>query len=337
MKIYKIASQVSISIDKYIESLKTRMQEMADLNTEHYSYLQQYTFDLGSTISSLSEVGYPYVVDIRRALESKDSDKIHNELMRIFGWYKENRDKISWSTINQAVRNINDYDDQLNNYNMQWTEDTISQEVQKLTDATMKNMQYIKSLIDNAIRAIPKWNNSPVNIEASVIDRDDPIEAEECATVEVLGGNSWGGEASFSFFKVGDKIEIDDILEAGDTDFFENQSTQSDYFNLIQVLRNPSAFSKPKVLTLYTARPSKDRALYLKGGKVPSNIFLTTSLDFAEGFAEEYGGNRDIWKVRIKDVYLILTMDSTDQKQYQVIGEGFVPVESIEFMGSSAK
>ena len=335
MKIYRMASQINVSIDKYVESLKDRMQGLAESDTAHRLHLQQYVFDLGGNMSSLSGIGYPHVLEMQSALESKDSDRIHNELMRIFGWYKENRDKISWGSIRQVVNNIQDYGDQLGNYE-QWTEDRFNQETQRFIDETMKNMQFIKSLVDGAIKVIPNWNNSPVNIKAIVLDRDNSIEAENCALIEVLGGNSWGGEASFSFFKVEDGFEIDDVLEAGDEDFFENSSTQSDYFSLIKALRNPEAFSKSKVLTLYTARPVKDRALYMDGSQVPSNIFLTTSLDFAEGFSFEYGGNRDIWKVRIKDMYLILTMQSLDQKQYQVIGYGFVPVESIEFIGTNA-
>jgi len=137
---------------------------------------------------------------------------------------------------------------------------------------------------------------------------------------------------SFSYFVSDDGIEIDDVLEGGDEDFFTDNKIQSDYFNLINSLRNPNMSVKQKILTLYTARPYKDRKFYLNSKVVPINIFMTSSYNFAEGFAREYGGKKDIWKVRIMDQYLVKTMDSPEQKQYQTIGDKSVPVESIELI-----
>ena len=74
-------------------------------------------------------------------------------------------------------------------------------------------------------------------------------------------------------------------------------------------------------MTLYTARPEKDREFYEKGQKLPLGVFLTTDSDFATGFGLDYNEQRDIWKVKIDSSYLIKTMDSPQQKQYQVVKE----------------
>lgn len=333
MKIFRLAqSNIEISIDNYVSSLRERLEELADFNAEHYDYLQQFQFNLEESIRLLANVGYPNVTGLQSAILSKNRDSIHNELMNVFTWYKENRASVKWGDFSKAIRDIQNYDEQLGDYSIQWTEEKIEQQLQDLSTATANNMNQIAALLSSSIEKIPQWNGSPIKISALPLDRDNEIDPEDSAIIEVIGGSGWGGEASFSFFKTENGFEIDDVLEAGDTDFFENGNTQSDYFNLIRALRNPSSFSKPKILTLYTARPRKDRNLYLGTKQVPSNIFLTSSLSFAEGFAVEYGEDRDIWKIRIKDTYLTITMDSPGQKQYQVTGGEFVPVESMELL-----
>ena len=333
MKIYRLAqSNIEISLDNYIQSIQLRLEEIADYNVAHQRHLQQFEFDLEKNMKVLSDINYPNVDSLRNALQSKNHDSIHTELMNIFNWYKENRETVRWDVFRGVINDIQDYDEQIGEYAVKWTDETVQQQLRELTQQTSVNMQKISDLVGRAIAAIPVWNNSPIKINALSSDKDNSIDAEDSATIEVLGGGSWGGEASFAFFQFEGKFEIDDVLEAGDDDFFSNDSTQADYFNLIRALRNPSSFSKPKVITLYTARPKKDRKLYLDAKQVPSNIFLTTSFDFAEGFAMEYGGEKDIWKVRIKDSYLTMTMDASDQKQYQVTGGSFVPVESMELL-----
>jgi hypothetical protein len=336
MKIYKLSqnnSTIQISIDEYVESLKERLIEISQFSEEHYQYLQQFNFDLDKSMYSLSNVGYPYVDLMRDALQFKDRDKIHDEVMKLFEWYKANRNAIKWGQISQAVRDIQNYDEQIGDYKIQYTEDKVQEQLVDLSKETYENMQEIAKLISESVKDIPNWNNSPIKIRALRLDYDNEISAEDSAIIEVLGNNGCGGDASFSFFKLDDKFEIDDVLEAGDDDFFDNPKAQSDYFNLVNALRNPNAFTKPKTLTLYTARPKKDREIYMDAKTIPSNIFLTSSLSFAKGFALEYGGDRDVWRIRIKDVYLTMTMDSPDQRQYQVTGGDFVPIESIRLLG----
>lgn len=126
---------------------------------------------------------------------------------------------------------------------------------------------------------------------------------------------------------------VDDVLDAGDRDFFTDPELEGDYFALVGELRHPGRSQKEadKTVALYTARPAKDRRLYEGARHIPSNIFLTTSFDEAEGYMVEFGGERDIWKVRIKKKHLIQTLDTPRIKNYQAFSStGRVPVESIE-------
>ena len=111
------------------------------------------------------------------------------------------------------------------------------------------------------------------------------------------------------------KIDIDDIIERGeeeDEDFFDNDDTETDYYNLIKALQNKNAFVTDKWITLYTARPKKDRQLYQQDRVVlPANIFLVNNLDHAIGLAADLAGSdepRDVYRVRVPETNLIKTM-----------------------------
>lgn len=332
MKIYRIAAKYNIFLGKYEQSIKQRLDELAEADNDRFYYLKDFQFDFEDQMSILNNLEYPNVYNLRAAIQSKNVDRIRKSLSDIFRWEEQN-ENVDWSQIGHVVRSIHDYCDQMNGYQMQWTEFAIEKKIKELMAETMVNMQAIQKAISNAIGVIPNWNNSPINIEARPIDKDNDLGPETTATIEVVGGNGLGGEASFTVFSSEKGFVIDDVLESGDSDFFESDLVQSDYFNLVNAMRNPQTFEKKKVLTLYTARPKKDRNVYLNATQVPRNIFLTNRLDFAEGFALEYGGERDIWKVRISSQYLMQTMDDKGHRQYQVVGDQFVPVESIELVG----
>ena len=64
-------------------------------------------------------------------------------------------------------------------------------------------------------------------------------------------------------------------------------------------------------------------------------VQLTTDLSRAEGIALELSGNekyRDIWRVRIDPKYLIETYNGGSFRDYQTIGDQFVPVERISLI-----
>jgi hypothetical protein len=206
----------------------------------------------------------------------------------------------------------------------------------------MINMQKISDHINQTISKIENWNGSSISIIADEIYKENDIEASDSAMIAV--GDNGEMTPYFTLFEIKNgSAVIDDVLEAGDEDFFPNNMIQSDYFSLIQELRNPGSNSKGgKLLTLYTARPVKDRNIYMNATEIPSNIFLTNSYSSAVGIASDLGGSkevRDVWKVVIDSKYLLQTLDGPE-KQYQAIGNsGKVPIKRIilENAGESAK
>ena len=139
---------------------------------------------------------------------------------------------------------------------------------------------------------------------------------------------------SFTLFVTDDgKItEVEDVLEGGDSDFFRSSKGQSDYFNLVNEIRHPGSSSKGRVITLYTARPTKDRERYEGARDIPSNIFLATTLDEAEGLASDLGSSevRDVWKVRVDTRHLVKTLDTPRVKHYQTTNR--TPIQDIDLI-----
>lgn len=337
MKIWKIAqNNITIDLSKFVESARDRIDGYIDFDREEHRRLLQYQFNPEWILKTLNDVGYPNVNLVSQFFQTKDMDQLHTVLMDIFSWWKKIRDQKGvdirmWDKISPAVKALNDYESVLSGNQITWTEEYGAQQLQEMTVKTQTNMEKIRDNISKALSRIPQWNGSAINIVASELYKDNALEPETNALIEIGQGESWGGIANFSYFVSGENIELDDILEGGDTDFFTDNNVQSDYFNLINSLRNPNAFSNPKVLTLYTARPTRDRQIYTEAKEIPSNIFLTNKYDFAEGFAID-SGERDIWKIKILDRYLVKTMDFPDQKQYQTTGTKTVPVVSTELI-----
>lgn len=134
----------------------------------------------------------------------------------------------------------------------------------------------------------------------------------------------------------------DDVLEYGDREFFGRDiDADADYFTLVQELQTPNSTAKQagKLLTLYTARPSKDRARLLRGKDLPAGVFLTSSLDRAVGLAEDLGGLRDVWKVRLYGSQVVRTLDAGRESEYQVVptDSGVAPVAYLELLAEGVK
>jgi len=251
-------------------------------------------------------------------------------------WYKISQSAITIS-IDLWQKSIREYLSQLVDFSMskpddgfRYTQEAADQNLQEFSKQTYSNMQKIVNIIQEAISKLPDWSESPIVVEARTYDKDNDIGAETDAEVHVGKASAWGGTASFTLFTGDRRIMIDDVLEGGDTDFFSSDSTQSDYFLLVQELRDPGSSSqKSKILTLYTARPVQDRQLFEGANAIPSNIFLTTDPSRATGIASDMG-QRDVWQVKIDERNLVNTLDSPGVKDYQAIGKGSqVPIDSI--------
>lgn len=206
----------------------------------------------------------------------------------------------------------------------------INQLISEAVNKTVVEMEQVKNLINQSIAKIENWNNSPITIEPTIPEDEHGIALSPTKNSYIYLGD-YNKHTFFTLYLDEGKLEIDEIADGGDEDFFDNDKIQSDYFSLIEKLKNPNA--KDKILTLYTARPRKDRNYYLASKVLPINLFLTNSFSHAEGialdFAEE-GEKRDVWKVKINSKYLTQTLDG-NIKYYQITKNNS-PAISMELM-----
>jgi len=196
-------------------------------------------------------------------------------------------------------------------------------------EETQKAMQGLQATVEAARARVGHWNESPVKLEVSPAqdERGPILDSSSAAEVRVGSGQY---APTFMLWQGPDGLEVDDIIEGGEEDFFDTPQVQADYFNLINELRKPGSTQQGKTLTLYTARPKADREQYLKAHTLPVNIFLTNDYDHAEGIGRDMG-ERDIWKVRMNSRYLTQTLDGLI-KYYQVTTPD-APVNSISLVG----
>lgn len=216
-----------------------------------------------------------------------------------------------------------------------YSEKQAREDIARIARETKRNMEGVARTVAAAVARIDAWGGTRVVVRPSYsIKRDrwgvemQPGEACTDAKVDFVGGRNAPG---FTWFSDG---TVDDVLDAGDTDFFRDPAVEADYFALVAELRSPGSSARPgKVLTLYTARPRKDRATYDGAKVVPHGIFLTTDEDRAYRLGLDLGGDRDVYRVRIDTRHLVQTLDAGGTREYQAVGRGTVPVVAIERVG----
>lgn len=194
--------------------------------------------------------------------------------------------------------------------------------------ATFKNMHKIGGGLSRILSKI----ESDVNLTIRPQYSDDGLmEPVKSAYVMIhKGGKPSRASAGFTYFG---PREIDDVLDAGDAEFFRDQDIEIAYFQLVNEIRNPGSTTKSgKPTKVYTARPAKDRKIYDGAKAVPSGIYVTNDPDRAEGFGREFGGTegRDLWRIVIDSKHLVQTLKAGRTRDYQVVGKGKVPVKSIK-------
>lgn len=286
--------------EKHIDDLKEKKYQVSIFNLEEFINNLQKTFP-----------NYPLIKNFINSLNSKNMNYIFDQYRKLYNWLSEQKYNLSQREL---LRKTWTYLDYLNPHN--YEEKEIYDQIKIIEIETQKEMLKIQQIVEEAISRIPNWNNSIVKIAANPAeDINGPIlEKTDSAYIAVGTGEM---APYFLFFQIDGKIEIDDVIEGGDTDFFETPQIQADYFNLINEIKRPNSTNKGKILTLYTARPSKDRDQLLNSKILPINIFLTNNYNHAEGLAVDLGGKRDIWKIKIDSKYLVQTLDGLI-KYYQV-------------------
>lgn len=194
---------------------------------------------------------------------------------------------------------------------------------------TKKNAARLIAQINAATRRVQAWHPG-IQIVVSPLGDVKDFETRSSDSFNVEIGKRGVG---FSVFTDQGKIkEIGDVLHAGDTEFFHDPIEQLQYFDLIRELEKPGSTQRAgKLITLFTARPVKDRRRYERARTIPTNIFLTTDPHRAAGISHDLGGGqvRDIWRVIVDSRYLVKTLDTGRIRDYQVVGKGDVPVKTL--------
>lgn len=332
----KLASAANIIIDnsKYEFWLKNECEKLVNYITERQNELNQFYYNPEEIRNELLEIQIPQdeIDEFLNAVNNKEVDKVsdflHNLLSNRANYQNFSHDLYHKLTLVEDLCE-NKQNEELN------PEEMVEQyfkSYQPLIIETNQNMQKLKSIITQAIERIEEWNDSIIKIIPNGLSENyNELSAQTGAEIQV-GNNTI---CTFTIFNDDDKIIIEDILETGDVtedeEFFSTSENKMDYFNLISELQSPSSTNKQKILTLYTARPTKDRNKYLNATEIPPNLFFTNKLSSAEGIAIDLAGNddkiRDVWKVRINKKYLVETLNTGNEKQYQAIGTKPIPIE----------
>lgn len=329
-------NNVNIDISDYKKSLEVRYNSLLDYLSSEQERLLNFPPKIEDAIKMLNDLGFKRLVPIlEKSYRDKDYSLIDKISFSIHKYIMKNKKDSRYNEIRNAYKKVRDLSDYVM-YELgegKFSIEEVNNSILNLSNDTYNNMLKIRDNILSAICRIDNWHDSKVTIYAYELDGKNDISSESSAKINIGDVNDFS--PSFSYFVDGNDIIIDDILEFGDTDFFTDNNLQEDYFNLVKEIRNPGSSSKRgKVITLYTARPSKDRNIYLNNRYVPSGIFLTNKYDSAEGIGKDFG-ERDIWRVRIDSRYLLNTLDSPYEKQYQVVGGSNVPVYDMQLLNTN--
>jgi hypothetical protein len=316
-----VAASIRVDLKDYQAKLSDNLWDLHEsaVKTKHESKQKIGSIDPEHLKSRLEKFGLrTEAKDLLDAWSHRDSVAYGQLLATVARWAVKQKDlPDGWYEVFKDLRTIQDALDA--DEGVGWdAEVDIKRILKETAQAQGKVMQDVKS----AISRVEQWNGSPIRIVPMVSSTEygdsNYLNAATSAHVYV------GDDAGFTYFAA---HNLDDILDAGDRDFFRDPKVEQDYFNLVRELQQPGSTSKPgKLLTLYTARPVKDRKQLEHAAqqkKLPNNIFLTDSVGEAEGYAAEYPP-RDIWKVKIYEKYVTTTQQRGGMAagNYQTMGPG---------------
>lgn len=200
-------------------------------------------------------------------------------------------------------------------------------------------MKKVKDQADAVLKQVRDAANRAPNFQTKLCliephfnkDAEDPADVPGVYQVQ-LGRDTYSPGFTLFVETSGKITEVEDVLQGGDTDFFQDNEAQQDYFNLIHEIQNPGSTQRGKWIKVYTARPIKDRHVYQGAHNIPANIFMATTLDEAEGLAQELPGHgsRDVWSMMVNTKDVIKTLDQGRLKHYQAVRS--TPVRNLELV-----
>lgn len=215
--------------------------------------------------------------------------------------------------------------------NKPWTKEEELATENELIDIiiqTRRNLiDFYKKVNGLTDKLLEKWSDSSIIIKPLFSDEKEFL-FTPVNDFNVIVKNGQDG-ADFTVFDGGELV--DDILDFGDSDFFQNTNLESDYFLLVNYVINPNYVENSRMVIVYTARPKQDRDIYTNTKKIPVGIFLTTNINDVEGIAQDMS-DRDIYKIKIDSKYLTKTLERNTLIHFQSFNPNSrtVPVENIE-------
>lgn len=333
-------SLVLVNLENYKKQAEKKAREILDYAIDEKEKLNNFKLDINLIRNGLKD--FPLINQLILSLNNKDGKNWIKDKKMMHSWYNKKTDGLEFDEkqlVFKAMMHLYDYYESMDKTPID--ENKYLEPINKSLEITNNNMQIIKQRIEDAISNL-QWNGSKVTITPDLPDSTEDYLAP-ATDADILVGNK---RAIFTYWNLGQsskmnmdneeelsnkgKIQIEDIIEFDEDDvmdYFLNENEKQDYFNLISQLQNPN--KKDQILTLYTARPVKDRDFYSKTDYLPANLFLSNSLNHVEGLASDLQGTeerRDIYKVKINSKYLIKTLDGP-VKYYQIIKNA--PVQSI--------
>jgi hypothetical protein len=313
---------VSINYSDFEKKIKTAAQDLTDYAYERKQSLKKFTLNLELIKKELGK--FPSLQQLLISLQNKKD--IRKNVNNLFDWYKKLPDSTEKFSVRNVIQHIWNYEDSFDNSDV--NEEEYKSLASDIILKTKPNMELIKQEVEKAIEN-SEWEGSNVIIIPIASEEHDgrtSLSPSDSAHIKV------GSKSAFFTLIIHDGgRSVDDIIEAGyeDEEFFSNNGEKSDYYTLVQEFENPGSSSKGKVLTLYTARPTKDREFYQNTNWLPANIFLSNSLSHVEGLADDLGASerRDVYKVKINSKYLVKTLDGA--VKYYMVSKEKSPVEYI--------
>lgn len=294
-----LESEGSVKLDtaKYEKELRDKIMDMQRDSMERHVRSREKEVDTSRVVKVLSSLDRLREAEkLVKAYEESDS----KEFARVYISLLKDRDiSISdeWFDLRMVIRAMQD------SIEAPWTKEEAERDIAGILNQTIEAQNKNARTIEKAIARAEEWNGSAIVIQPMVADA---LEAATTSNVTIKGS-----DIGFTLFGDG---TVEDVLEAGDREFFKQSEQEQDYFNLVREIENPGSTSrKGKLLRLYTARPLRDRKDFQKAARkkeIPNNIFLTDDMEEAEGYALEYPP-RDVWEVQIYEKYVTKTQTRT--------------------------
>ena len=199
----------------------------------------------------------------------------------------------------------------------------------KMLEKINNFLRLVQERVEAAINLIDPWFNTPIQIS---IYTDDIRTQYDFEKAELRATITLGNDDDFEFYVDHNlQAELNEIYEASlEEDDIKDPKKISDFYNLFKKFTNPTP-TAPKALILYTARPIKDRAVYSTTTEIPNYIWLTNKQHLALALASDFGGERDVYRIKILDKYVVKRLDDGTEKHFQVItNHSMAPILGIQ-------